>query len=352
MRDKNQSIGGVWVLCLILLGLSFPLTAVEETGLEAGMVNPGYQEKPAWFKPSFLDFPEDIAEAKANGQRLILYFYQDGCPYCAKLLHDNFGQPRIAEKTQGYFDLIAINMWGDREVTWLDGTVIAEKDFAARMKVMFTPTMLFLNEKGAVVLRMNGYYSPNKFNTVLDYVGTRQELKLSFSDYYKKSHAVKRAARLHAEPFLQIPPYNLQQLLQSSDKPLLLMFEETPCEVCDELHSDIYRRKETLSQLKRFNVVRLNMWDETKLVALDGQQTTARKLAKRLQVQYAPSLVFFNNKGKEIMRTEAYLKAFHLQSVMDYAASGAYRKQPNFQRFIAARADRLEQQGVHVDLMK
>jgi hypothetical protein len=37
--------------------------------------------------------------------------------------------------------------------------------------------------------------------------------------------------------------------------------------------------------------------------------------------------------------------------VMDYVASGAYLEQPSFQRFIAARADALEAQGIHVDLM-
>jgi len=33
-------------------------------------------------------------------------------------------------------------------------------------------------------------------------------------------------------------------------------------------------------------------------------------------------------------------------------ASGAYRQQPSFQHFISARADALEAQGVHVDIMK
>jgi len=53
-----------------------------------------------------------------------------------------------------------------------------------------------------------------------------------------------------------------------------------------------------------------------------------------------------------VFRTEAYLKAFHTQSAMDYVASGAYLEQPYFQRYIAARADALEAQGIHVDLME
>ncbi|MBC7945625.1 MAG: hypothetical protein H7X91_10275, partial [Burkholderiales bacterium] len=35
-----------------------------------------------WFKASFLDFRDDISEARANDKRLILYFSMVGCPYC------------------------------------------------------------------------------------------------------------------------------------------------------------------------------------------------------------------------------------------------------------------------------
>jgi len=62
--------------------------------------------------------------------------------------------------------------------------------------------------------------------------------------------------------------------------------------------------------------------------------------------------VFFDGSGKEVFRAEGYLRAFHTQSVLDYVASGAYRSQPSFQRYIQSRADKLESQGVHVDLWK
>ncbi len=50
------------------------------------------------------------------------------------------------------------------------------------------------------------------------------------------------------------------------------------------------------------------------------------------------------------MRSGAYLRTFHLQSVFDYVLSGSYQEQPSFQRFISARADHLREQGIDVDL--
>ena len=137
--------------------------------LAAGMVNPGYEDKPEWFANSFLDIREDVAEAQAHGKRVLLYFYQDGCPYCKKLLDTNFALADTEQRTRDNFDVIAINMWGDREVTDLAGMHTTEKEFAKQLRVMFTPTLLFLDEQGRIVLRLNGYYPPHKFNAALDY---------------------------------------------------------------------------------------------------------------------------------------------------------------------------------------
>ena len=338
------------LISVIFIVLPLFASAAEEP-LSPELVNPGYHDKPDWFKNSFLDLREDIAEAAANKKRVLLFFYQDGCPYCAKLLQDNLGQKRIADKTRRYFDVIALNMWGDREVTRLDGKVVTEKNFAAQLKVMYTPTLLFLTEKGKVALRANGYYAPAKFEAALDYVHGQNESKLSFRDYYHKQDKKALAGKLHDEPFILKPPYNLKKLVVDT-KPLLVLFEQKQCGECDELHNDIFKRKETLQQLKRFNVVRLDMWSKDKLVTPRGKNISARDWAKTLKVNYTPSMIFFDKNPKDVFRIEAYLKSFHTQSVMDYIASGAYKTQPNFQRYISERADKIEAQGGHVDLWK
>ena len=56
--------------------------------------------------------------------------------------------------------------------------------------------------------------------------------------------------------------------------------------------------------------------------------------------------------GKEVFRTEAYLKTFHLHGAMDYVITGAYRHQPNFQRFLQRRNEELQARGFPVDLME
>ena len=37
-------------------------------------------ETPHWFKESFLEFEEDVAEAAADGKRVMIFFHQEGAP--------------------------------------------------------------------------------------------------------------------------------------------------------------------------------------------------------------------------------------------------------------------------------
>ncbi len=330
----------------ILFFASFQVYAKAEGELSAGMVNLGHEEHPAWFKTSFLDLFEDVEEAADNNKRLMIYYYQDGCPYCKKLLK-NFSQKKIADKTQKYFDVVAINLWGDKTVTVGDRTY-TEKKFAEALKVQYTPTILFFNEKNKIIFRANGYYPVDKFSALLDYIGKKQESKIRYQDYIEKMNPQPSTGKLYDDINSVISTSDLTQI----SKPLLVMFEQKKCNTCDELHLDILKRKESITLLSRFNVVVLDMWSSDIIITPSSKKIKIRDWVKKLNIKYAPSLLFFDEKGDEVFRTDAYLKAFHTQSVLDYISSGAYKIQSNFQRYIDQRAEHLREQGIDVNLME
>ncbi len=333
-----------------LFALFSSAEAKQEGSLSPALVNPGYEEKPPWFKVTFLDLYEDMEEAAANDKRLLIYFYQDGCPYCKKLLEDNFGQRNIAEKTQKYFDVVAINIWGDQEVTVGDD-VFTEKEFAEALKVQYTPTLLFFNESRKAVFRANGYYPPEKFNTVLDYIGQHKEGELSFQAYMEKVSPQPSSGKLHVSLTNVKSASNLKASL-SQDKHLLVMFEQKQCAACDELHLDILQRDVSRELLKKFNIVVLDIWSDDSIITPSGKSMKIREWVKSLDINYSPAMLYFDAEGKEVFRSDAYLKAFHTQTAMDYVASGSYKTQTNFQRYVDARADHLREQGIEVDLME
>jgi len=344
---KSYPLKPLLILFAVLLFNSQQVFSKTEGELAAGMVNPGHEAKPAWFKVSFLDLFEDIEEAADENKRLMVYYYQDGCPYCKKLLEDNFGQRDISDKAQKYFDVVSINLWGDKEVTVGDRTY-TEKEFAEALKVQYTPTLLFFGENNKIIFRANGYYPPEKFNALLDYIGKKKESQVSYQDYMAMAAPQPSTGRLHND----INSVSSISDLTRHKKPLLVMFEQKKCNTCDELHLDILKRKESIELLSRFNVVVIDMWSDQIITTPSGEKVKIRNWVKKLDVKYAPSLLFFNKKGEEVFRTDAYLKAFHTQSVMDYVSSGVYKTQSNFQRYIDERADHLREQGIEVNLME
>jgi thioredoxin-related protein len=124
-------------------------------------------EVPAWFSESFLEFPQDVKEAAADGKRLMLYFWQDGCPACSKMKATTLADPAIVETTRRHFVAVALNVFGERELQWTDGRTLREKDLARALNVLGTPTWLFLDEQGAVAQRTVGYTAPERFAATL-----------------------------------------------------------------------------------------------------------------------------------------------------------------------------------------
>jgi thioredoxin-related protein len=306
------------------------------------------QEPPAWFSESLLDLREDVAEAAVQDKRVMLYFGQDGCPYCKRLMEVNFRQAAIAAKAQRHLVSLALNIWGDREVTWTDGHVTSEKRLAAQLKIQFTPTLVFLDERGSVALRLNGYHPPHEFEAALDYVAARLEKSVTFGEYLKRQKRGAASASLHPQPFFLPAPYDLRR--RPGAKPLAVLFETPDCAQCDEMHAVAFKRQEVLDLLAKFDVVRFSFSPAEALIAPEGKKTTSTDWASALRVGYVPTLVLFDARGREAFRTEAYLRPFHIAGALEYVSSGSYRREPSFQRFLQAKAERMRARGERVDL--
>ena len=346
MRESRQSSS---LQCLLSLALLLSIFAAPASETEPGRFFGAIQsEKPDWFKESFLEFEEDVAEAAAAGRRVMLYFHQDGCPYCARLVEENFTDPEIKQYIIRNFDGISINMWGDREVVSVGGKSFTEKTFAQALKVQYTPTLLFLDESGKVILRLNGYYPPREFRAALDYAAQKLENKMSFSDY-RLDQLAAGGGGLISEDFFR-DETDLQKLVGASERPLAVYFEAADCAECRTLHERILTDTATRKRVEQADNVQFNVSADTPLITPTGDSTTAREWARELGISYTPSVVFFDRDGEEVMRIGAFMKTFHFQSVYAYVLEKAYLEEPQFQRYLAARAEHIREAGFDTDI--
>lgn len=305
---------------------------------------------PAWFKESFLEFEEDIDEAAAEGRRLMLYFHQDGCPYCNKLVEHNFSNEVMGGQVRRHFDVVAINMWGDREVVQVGGRQFTEKTLAAALDVDFTPTLLFFGENRRVVLRLDGYLPPDEFGLALEYVANRLESSESWVDYLTERRRGTTGNIANAMDRAMPPPYDLATA--GRERPLAVLFEEPGCVNCDLLHDRTFRDPDAGPLLDRFDVLQVNRWADTPVRLPDGTSTTAARWARELGIGYSPAMVLFEPGGRVIMKINAQFRTFHVLGALAYASSGAYREEPSFQRYLSARAEEIREQGIDVDIWK
>lgn len=127
------------LLLALTLGFAAPSPAVEmgDDGLH----------KTDWMRDTFKDMREDHAEAQAEGKHLAVIIEQRGCAYCTKMHEEVFPDPSVDSYIRDHYFFVQMNLFGDVDVTDLDGETLPEKEMASKWGVLFTPTlMLFPDE--------------------------------------------------------------------------------------------------------------------------------------------------------------------------------------------------------------
>ena len=326
-----------WWLALLLLvawGCGFGAEDEWERGVEFDDA-PVIPEVayPSWFKQSFLDLREDLQEAVSNHKRgLMVYFGQKHCAYCQALMQNDFGQPDIASYTRQHFDVVAIDIWGSKEVTTPDGAVMGERDYAMREKANFTPTLIYYDSKGRKALTLRGYHPPYKFRAAMEYVVEEYYQEESLAQYMARAEPVPafELGALNEQPFFIAPPYALDRSHFRASQPLLVLFEQGDCYACDLLHSQPLQAAEIRALIDHFETVQLDIHSATPVLTPDGQRLTAKQWAEQLGIFYTPTLIAFDEAGTEIIRIDSVAHHYRLKSVLEYIVSKEYLDSANF----------------------
>ena len=159
--------------------------------------------KEDWFTITFRDMAEDIEQAKSEGKRLAITFEQRGCIYCREMHEKLLADPEVRDYIRDNFMVVQYNMFGDEEVTDLDGEVLTEKTAARKWGYVFTPTIVFLPEEApegktvaeAAVATMPGAFGKWTFLNMFRWVREKgYEREEHFQQYHARIINELRAA--------------------------------------------------------------------------------------------------------------------------------------------------------------
>lgn len=319
------------VFTFLLLVIS-TLTSAQDASLktaEGRVTNLVSFSIPTWFKQSFLEITDDAAEAGVNAKHLLLFFHLDNCPYCARMLKDNFNAEPNSSFIQKHFDSIDFNTRGDREVAFTEDIQLTEKALARHLKVLHTPTILFADKNNRAVLRIDGYRNPTRFRLALEYVHEKAYLKTSFTEY-----SASRIKNTNYS-FRDHPAFStLQDFRKAASKPLAVIFEDVSCEDCDEIHKTLFARDDVSEALGQLTVVRLDAMSSQQIIDVSGKKTTPRQWVKNLKLSYRPGIILFD-RGQEIARIDNRLYSWHFNSFVKWVAGRHYEQYPNVYSYMA-----------------
>ncbi len=298
---------------------------------------------PDWFKTSFLEIAEDIEEANEDNKHVMLFLHLNGCPYCNKMINENFADDALKPFLVEHFDSIALNIQGDREIEFNEEVSTTERQLAEMLKVQYTPTIIFLNADNKIVLRLNGYRSPETVKQALEYVQSKAYLTTSFNRYknqhIKPAHYQFKASSLYA---------NTDDFSQMSG-PVAVVFEDKNCDECDAFYTDIMSRPDIQEQFKRYSVVRLDALSDQPIIDFNGQKTTPKQWVEHLALTYRPGIVLFDEKV-ETARIESMLYPFHFESVLRYGLDKHYKNYASYLDLMNERVEQLTQQGIDINI--
>lgn len=290
---------------------------------------------PNWFKLSFLELNNDLADAAEAGKwGILVYFGRKDCPYCKAHLEKNWNDRGIVNYTQKHFDVIAIDVRGDRPVVDYNGiSYKSEKEFSAKLKTNFTPSFLFVDVNAQKTLRLTGYHPPYQFRAILEFVADKHYLYETLASYMRRGETIAglEESELNDHEVFSRPPYNLNRKKSPAKEPLAVFFEQPTCHACNVLHAGPLKSKKIVDDLKKMRVVQLDRNMDTPVITPDGKKTTAKKWANKLGIYYSPTILFFDEQGKEILRVDSVIRLYRLHGVLEYVLTKAYLEFETFQ---------------------
>ena len=107
----------------------------------------------------------------------------------------------------------------------------------------------------------------------------------------------------------------------------MVVYEQDGCPYCAQMHQVHFKDKAIVASLKKnFDVLQLDIWGGREVSDFNGAAMTEKELARKLRVQFSPTIAFYDTHGKEIFRMAGLHKPPVFKAELDYLSGHAYEK--------------------------
>jgi len=308
-------------LCILALslGAAGPFSAGDAQGAETR------DPREFFFAQTFGDLPEELEEARKAGKLgLLLFFEQEGCPYCERMLKTILNQPAVHDWYRERFVSIAVDINGDVELTDVDGITLPSKVFAQHRRVKTTPTVSFIDLSGAEVYRRATMISGvGEFMMMGQYIAEGRYTDTTWRDYAGEHPEVVNSATVQ-----QVVDFRHEAAaIAGRSLPLLLAVTRESCGYCAQL------RREFLAPMIRggeyadkVRIRELMMEPDTAVTDFAGKATSTAQIAAHYGVTITPTVLLLDSAGNALRPpivgiSNAEMYGFYLDQAITQAVS-------------------------------
>ena len=132
---------------------------------------------------NFLPLTEAVKKAGDENKPMLLYFGRYGCSTCRKMHAEVFTDATVNSRYSGDFVLAYVDTESGNRIRLDNGERITEMQFAARNRILGTPTFIYFSPEQKPLFKKTGFQSAAQMNHYSDFVIGAHYKTMPLKDY-------------------------------------------------------------------------------------------------------------------------------------------------------------------------
>ena len=118
----------------------------------------------------FLNLTQAFKKSAAENKPIMLYFGRYGCSTCRKMHKEVFSDAEVMKNYNSRFDLAYVDTESGKRIKMPNGERTTEMQFAARNRILGTPTFIYFSEQQKPLFKKAGFQTIEQMKRYSDYV--------------------------------------------------------------------------------------------------------------------------------------------------------------------------------------
>lgn len=136
----------------------------------------------------FVGYDEGMRLAQQSHKKAFIYFGRYGCGFCGKTNTESFSNTELNKLYVKNYALIYLDAESGDRMTLPTGERISSMEFGARQNVFGTPTFLYLEPTGEILLRAPGFKTVKDFQDMDRYIQSGKYHNQSINEFLQAEH--------------------------------------------------------------------------------------------------------------------------------------------------------------------